>query len=237
METTPTRRPGCHAPRSPQLVFGLLVITVGILFTLDNLGIAEAERYLRYWPVALIALGLLKLWQSRDGVSGTLGGLILTLAGTWLLLEETAVVRISFWELWPMLLVFFGAYLVWQGMAGPHRRPPAGDSTATVSAMAVLGGVARGNNSRHFRGGDITAVMGGCELDLRQAAIEGEAVIDVFAMWGGIEIRVPDDWTVVSHVVPIMGGFDDKTRPRQGATAHRLVIRGFVIMAGIEVKN
>ena len=69
------------------------------------------------------------------------------------------------------------------------------DANSTISGVAVLGGGHRGNNSRSFRGGELTAVMGGCEIDLRQAAIEGEAVIDVFALWGGIEIRVPEDWT------------------------------------------
>jgi predicted membrane protein len=78
--------------------------------------------------------------------------------------------------------------------------------------------------------------MGGCEIDLRQAAIDGEAVIDVFALWGGIEIRVPDDWTVIGQVTPFMGGYDDKTRSRPGSGAHRLVIRGMVVMGGVEVK-
>ena len=103
--------------------------------------------------------------------------------------------------------------------------------------MAILGGVSRGNNSRAFRGADLLAIMGGCQLDLRQAAIHGEAVIEVFAMWGGIEIRVPEDWTVASHIVPLMGGVEDKTRPPQGATAHRLILRGFAIMGGVEIKN
>ena len=222
---------------TPQLIFGVFVIAIGVLFTLDNLGIAHAESYLRFWPVVLIAIGLVKMWQSRETASGGFAGLLFTLVGTWLLLEETAVVRVSFWELWPLLLVFFGAYLVWQGMAGSPRRAPTGDSNALVSAIAVLGGVARGNNSRHFKGGDLTAFMGGCELDLRHAAIDGEAVIEVMAMWGGIEIRVPEDWTVISRVVPVMAGFEDKTRPPQGATNHRLIIRGVIIMAGVEVKN
>jgi hypothetical protein len=79
--------------------------------------------------------------------------------------------------------------------------------------------------------------MGGCEMDLRHAKIHGEAVIDVFAMWGGIEIRVPDDWTVVSRVTPMLGGFEDKTRPTPDASTHRLIVRGMVIMGGVEVKN
>jgi predicted membrane protein len=79
--------------------------------------------------------------------------------------------------------------------------------------------------------------MGGCELDLRHAAIDGEAVIEIFALWGGIEIRVPEDWTVVSRVTPLLGGVDDTTRPPQSASRHRLVVRGFVVMAGVEIKN
>jgi predicted membrane protein len=216
---------------------GLLIIAVGIIFTLDNLGIADARGYLRYWPAGLIAIGLLKLQQARGG-GGAIGGLLIVAAGSWLLLESLDIVQISVWQLWPVLLVLFGASMVWQGLRGRScRTGKATDANATISALAVLGGVARGNNSRRFRGGDLTAIMGGCEIDLRQAAIDGEAVLEVFAMWGGIQIRVPDDWTVTGRVTPLLGGFDDKTRPPQGAAAHRLVVRGVAIMGGVEVKN
>jgi hypothetical protein len=229
--TGPDRRPRV----TPHLVMGLIVILVGILFTLDNVGVIEARDYLRYWPVALIAVGGLKLWQSRGG-PGVLAALLFIGAGMWLLLESARVVTVHLWDLWPLLLVFFGASLVWHGIRG--RRDRAGlDGSSTISGMAVLGGIHRGNNSQAFRGGDLTAVLGGCEIDLRQAAIDGEAVLDVFAMWGGIDIRVPDGWSVSGRVVPILGGFEDKTRPPAGATAHRLIVRGFAIMGGIEIKN
>ncbi len=53
---------------TPHLIFGLMIILVGVVFTLDNLNIAHAEDYLRYWPAGLIAIGLAKLWQDRkDG--------------------------------------------------------------------------------------------------------------------------------------------------------------------------
>jgi predicted membrane protein len=220
---------------TPQLLMGLFIIIVGVMFTLDNLGLAEADRYIRYWPAGLIAIGLLKLWQSREG--GAFAGLVFTTVGTCLLLESLGIVRVNFWDMWPLLLVLFGASMVWHGLRGGRRHAIPADANDTLSALAVLSGVNRGNNSRAFKGGDLTAVMGGCEIDLRQAAIEGEAVFDVFAMWGGIEIRVPENWTVVGRVTPILGGFDDKTRPTQHVSTQRLVIRGFVIMGGVEVKN
>jgi predicted membrane protein len=245
---------------TPQLIVGLFIIFVGVVFTLDELGLAPAVSYLRFWPTALIAIGVLKMTQARDG-GGAFAGLLFTLVGAWLQAEELDIIHIRLWQIWPLALVMFGAFLVWQGLVGrgrpresPVAKPPipergertswSGDTPAsvidansTLSAMAILGGVSRGNNSRAFRGADLLAIMGGCQLDLRQAAIHGEAVIDVFTMWGGIEIRVPEDWTVVSHILPFMGGVEDKTRPSQGANAHRLILRGFAIMGGVEIKN
>ncbi len=230
-------RPG-QRPRPPasQLLAGVLIAAVGILFTLDNLGLAHAADYLRYWPAGLIAIGLLKLWDSREGHGGAFGGFVITMIGLWLLLEATVDVRVSFADMWPMLLVLLGGHLVWRGFTG-QRRVTAGDEQANVSAIAILSGVNRASYSRAFRGGDLTAILGGCEIDLRQAAIDGEASIDVFALCGGIEIRVPDDWTVLLHATPIMGGVEDKTRPSPGAAANRLRVRGLVIMGAVEVKN
>jgi predicted membrane protein len=249
---------------TPQLIVGLLIIFVGVVFTLDELGIAPAINYLRFWPTALIVIGVAKMLQAKDG-GGAFAGLLFTLVGSWLQAEELNIIHIRLWQIWPLALVLFGGYLVWQGLAGrEHGRqtsaagtgfPESGerareapawcddapartvDANSTLSAMAILGGVSRGNNSRSFRGADLLAIMGGCQIDLRQAAIHGEAVIEVFVMWGGIEIRVPEDWTVSSRIVPLMGGVEDKTRPPQGATAHRLILRGFAIMGGVEIKN
>lgn len=221
---------------TPQLLTGVLVIVVGLLMTFDNLGLVHAEEYIQFWPASLIGVGAIKLWQSREGRGGAFGGFMFTIAGTWLLLEQGGVLGLSFWDMWPALLVFAGGFLVWQGLSGPRPRAAA-DPKATVTAMAVLGSVVRGSNSPAFRGGELTAVMAGCELDLRHAAIDGEAVIEVFALWGGIEIRVPEDWTIDSRVTPVLGGVEDKTRPPQGAVRHSLVLRGLVVMAGIEIKN
>jgi hypothetical protein len=105
-----------------------------------------------------------------------------------------------------------------------------------VDIVAVLGGFERRVSTQDFRGGEITAVMGGCALDLREASIVKEAVINVFTIWGGITIKVPPDWTVVLNGTPVMGGFAEKTvTPPDGSK--RLVITGYAIMGGVEVRN
>lgn len=111
-----------HSRVTLPLFIGLMMTVIGGLFLLENLGIGRWNFYvLRYWPAGLMAIGLAKLWQSRGGMGGSFGGLVFAVAGTWLLLERTARVRISFVDLSPLLVVFFGVYLVWQGMTTPTR--------------------------------------------------------------------------------------------------------------------
>jgi hypothetical protein len=61
-------------------------------------------------------------------------------------------------------------------------------------------------------------------------------VINVFAVMGGIEMKVPTDWTVILNGSPIIGGFDEKTiNPKDGNK--RLIVTGYAIMGGVQVNN
>lgn len=229
-----------RARRAPtaQVVLGLMVVAVGVLFTLDNLDVLDAREFLQYWPAGLVAVGLLKLWHaSRDG-HGWFGGLFFIVVGVWMLIERIVYITINARELLPLMLVFLGGYMVWRGFGGQRRDRPS-DGHSSFSALAIMGGVARRSSSQTFQGADLTAVMGGCEIDLRQASMApgAEAVIDVFAFWGGIDIKVPEDWTVITRAIPLMGGVEDKTRAPQPPSAKRLAIRGIVVMGGVSVKN
>jgi cell wall-active antibiotic response 4TMS protein YvqF len=106
----------------------------------------------------------------------------------------------------------------------------------TFSGTAVLSGIERRISSSDFRGAEASAFMGGVTLDFRDAAMKGnEAEIDVSAIMGGIEIRVPRTWIVINRVTPIMGGVEDHTHSTDGNK--RLVIEGTVFMGGLEIKN
>jgi len=219
-----------------QLVLGVMIAIVGVLFTLDNLHILRAREYLQFWPLALIAVGLVHVSQAKTA-AGTVGGGIWILVGVILLGNRLGFIEANIWSFWPLILVLVGGRIVWQTLDS-NRAADRGDTSAMVSAIAVMGGFERRITSPEFRGGEITAFMGGGKLDLRDATLAGgQAVINVFAMMGGFEIIVPETWRVISEVTPFMGGIEDKSRTSTNPTAPTLVLRGFVMMGGVTLKN
>jgi hypothetical protein len=58
---------------------------------------------------------------------------------------------------------------------------------------------------------DATAVFGAVTLDLREARIDKEATVDCFALFGGIEVLIPQRWRLALSGTPIFGGIEDKT--------------------------
>lgn len=231
MDTTQPR------PRiTGQLILGLALAAAGILFTLDNLEVLDAAIFFRYWPVVVIAIGIVQVVQATSAAS-RLSASFWILAGSLLLANRLGLVHVHIWSLWPLLLVLVGGRIVLQTMS----RDGGGfgnDPSANVSSIAVMGGFERKVTAPEFRGGEITAFMGGGKLDLRETTLAGgHAVINVFAIMGGFEILVPDTWNVTSEVTPFMGGFEDKARTSTNPSAPRLTIRGFLMMGGITLKN
>jgi predicted membrane protein len=93
------------------------------------------------------------------------------------------------------------------------------DSSDFIHATVILVGLNRKCPSQQFRGGDLTAIMGGGKIDLRDAQIQGgEAVLDIFTLMGGLEILVPPSWIVEPRFTPILGGFSDRTNHQTQGT-------------------
>ena len=225
---------------SAQFIFGLSIIVLGVLFTLDNLDLINARDYLRYWPAVFILVGLVKIFQP-GGTPGRVFGVGLALLGSLMILDRLYLIDFNIWALWPVFIILFG-YSLMRGAVGRHRvtdgRPPFDDSDSYIRGFALMGGVMRSSDSQDFRGGELTAIMGGCEIDLRRASIkEGEARLEIFTFWGGVEIKVPEDWAVIVQVMPIMGGVEDKSVPPKGGASKRLVVTGHAIMGGAEIRN
>jgi predicted membrane protein len=249
---------------TPKFIIGVCLVLVGVVLALDQLGLLYANHLLRFWPAALIVIGLVML--QRQERHSALRALVLIVVGGWLLLNTLGLVSLDIWEFFvPLLLVFFGARIMMHNRgsgsgappdlpgAGPAAgssptspgsgtlgsSPPAYTEPVHASLFSLLSGSKRRWGKSVFRGADTTAFMGGCELDLRDALMStGElAVIDVFAVMGGVTIFVPPHWTVSQEVVALMGGVHDKTHSVPSNPAQHLLVRGTVVMGGVEISN
>lgn len=226
-----------------QMVIGVAVIVVGMLFLIDNLGWIDLDFRRHFLPTGLIFFGILKLLQTRTS-SGRLVGGGLIAAGSLIFLSRLGFIDISLRELWPVLLIGVGVAVVFKSgtgrsvlkHAGAKAGPDSESEQTEVDITSFMGAFKRRIITADFRGGEITALMGGCDLDLRQSSINGEAVLNVFSLFGGVTIKVPVDWTVVLQGTPIMGGFEEKTVP-PATPGKVLYVRGYAIMGGLEVRN
>lgn len=223
-----------------RLVFGILVIVAGLLFTLDNFGLVDARFVLRLWPVALVAVGLTKALQ-RQGFWNGFWGWVLALAGVLLLLDNLRVLRFPVWKLMPLILVAIGIRLVQKSAARTAGREVESRTASRLDETAIFGGWDRSVTTSEFLGGEVNAIFGGFELDLSNCRIPDEqATITVFVAFGGGDIRVPRDWAVEVKAFALFGGTDDKSAhpPLDGAVPpKRLVVDGFVLFGGLDVKN
>lgn len=237
-----------------QVVLGVLVIAIGLLFLLDNLDIIEFHRAISFWPLAFIVFGIVKLFDSRSTNSYLVGGLLIA-TGVAMLLNRLGFFYVSWHTVWPLILIACGAVVVFRAVGARRSGGQAAGlntvdlakpgitagadapSDTVVNATAILGGFERRITTQDFRGGEVTAILGGCDLDMRGASINGEAVLNVFALFGGISIKCPPDWTVVVHGTPILGGFEEKVAAPPPGVSKRLVVTGYAIMGGVEVRN
>ncbi|MFC2160429.1 LiaI-LiaF-like domain-containing protein [Acidobacteriota bacterium] len=225
-----------------RVIVALFVIALGVLFLLKNLGVQIGFDIWELWPVALILVGLSHITRTRDA-GQSLGGWIIFVIGMLFLLSNLDIIPYGFFEFWPVVLILVGILILKNAFWGFKKTPASQDF---INLSFVLGGGDLKFNTKNLKGGKITSIMGGGNIDLREADIqEDEIVIDTFSLMGGIGIMVPTHWEVNAQVTPLLGGMDNKSSyhapndkdSRPGKSPKKLTIRGIAIMGGLEIKN
>lgn len=219
-----------------KVIIGLVIIAMGVIFLLENLGYVEDFQFWSFWPVIPILIGISLLGRPPE-VRQPLAGSILIVVGVLFLLYNFDIIPWSIGDFWPVFVILVGLVIL---KGAIFRGSPKGQpSTDYVNMSMVLGGGDFKFSTKNFKGGKIDAIMGGGTIDLRKAEIqEDEVVLDAFALWGGIEIRVPEHWQVTVHGTPLLGGIDNKVAhvPAEGPSK-KLTIKATAIMGGVEIKN
>lgn len=239
-----------------KILIGLLILMAGILVLLRNLDYIQEINVLDYWPVILILLGLKKLFDPRP-FRQIYWGLAILAIGVLFLLRNLNYLHFHVGDLWPVLLILLGIEIFRSGFGQSKFRHAhwlgkdpkcCGTSFAAhvdsqsvdddyINVSVVLGGTNIKPISKKLKGGSISAIMGGCEIDMRDTDIEGNAMsLEITTIMGGVEIWVPTHWQVVSQITPLLGGVENKAVPK-GEPVKQLFLKGTAIIGGVEVKN
>lgn len=231
-----------NRPQNKTIYFAILMISVGLVFLADQMGWLswQARKILISWPMLLVAIGLVNLIQRQSRIFGV----ILILVGGLFLLPRFGVdIDVGeIWRYWPVLLIIAGLSIIFKYTLRKKGDPTATDSDAdTIDEVNIFGGGEKPIYSQNFKGGTITCIFGGSELDLTRAKLSpGKNLVEVFFVFGGSSLRVPPDWTVNNNVTAIFGGFSDKRNViniESPDSSKVLEVRGIVVFGGGEIKS
>ncbi|MDH3499869.1 MAG: cell wall-active antibiotics response protein [Acidimicrobiia bacterium] len=218
---------------SARFFFGILLVSLGAVLALGAAEVIDSGEFIsQWWPAVLVAAALVQIavnprhWLSPLFVGGL---------GVVLLLNTTETVDADVWPAaWAALLVVAGIGVLIGSLGG---RSDAGDTADRVREFTAFGGRKLVSHSKSFEGGTLGAIFGGTELDLRDAELAPGASIDVFAAFGGAEIRVPVGWRVDTHGLPLFGGFENEVEGEGDEFSPALDINATVLFGGLEVKH
>lgn len=228
------------AGSAERMVPAIILIAIGAIFLLNNLHIVYAREIFRFWPAILIAVGMVKLVDSADNNGRAAGGVIVGL-GVFFLARNLGFIDIGLWDLWPVILIAVGLMMLFERTSWMPFGAVQGASKTGGKEAAVFGGGKRVIVDQNFTHAKFDAVFGGFEIDLRRAGMAGgEAVLDLNAVFGGIEVKVPESWSVVMKGAGVFGGYVDNTSqpdPRIYPDPKRLIVKGGAVFGGVEIKN
>lgn len=181
----------------------------------------------------MLAGGLIVI--AGDPRKNSIWGIALLVIGGLLLFKTLGLIDFNFFSLIaPIIIISIGLSIL---LNSSSRRETLSDSKNSDDIAAILSGADQRNTSKSYQGGKVTAVFGGVVLDLRDAKLTKDAQLDLFVLCGGVELRVPRDWKVISKALPIAGGVENKSEGSDDHKGPTLLLTGTVALGGVEVKT
>lgn len=215
-------------------LLGAALVALGALYLLDVAGVIEGGEVVgRWWPILLVALGLLQAYAEKR-FSAVVW--VLVVGGLLLLAVTTGLFGRRAWSVtWPILVVLAGAWLLtgW----GRLRRGQIDDPE--FSRMSAFNSVKLASRAYGLRRVSLTALFGKLRLDLTGVRLDpAGARLSATSVFGHVDVIVPEGWAVEVHGLPIMGAWDD-TVSRRGLRpdSPRLDVHVLVVLGGVEVKH
>ncbi len=224
---------------SNRVIWGIILILVGVIFALNALNITEIDIFFEgWWTLFIIVPSLVGLVRGPDRMGSFIGLGI----GVLLLLNSQGLLDLGkIWELIvPAIIILIGVKLVFGGIfngrAESVSRQAEGFGKAQHSGFAAFTGTQIDFDGQSFHGAELNAIFGGIDYDLRNAIIAEDCVIRATAIFGGIDILLPPDVQVMVTSNSVFGGVGNKHSNPAGTENVTVHIIGAGIFGGVDIQ-
>jgi len=237
-----------------KLFWGGVIVLIGVCYLLFNIGILPLawKPIVLSWQALLVLLGCAGIIHRHY-----FWGFVAVPIGIFYLLPQLSVVmEFNYSEeifnniLWPVVIILIGILVMshsivhhrhtkyWKEFKEKHQfRETDYGTDGKIKYDYILNGIDEIFLGPIFRGGEINVVLGGIKLDLRRSSLpEGDVVLKMSAVCGGINLLIPQDWPVEIHSQSLLSGFEDKRGTNGIYVDRKLIIILNSILSGGEIK-
>ena len=222
-------------------IIGVVLVLAGLFLVMRNTGFFPEfiDHVIFSWPMLLVVIGLVMTLGAAEKTSGVI---VMAVGGFFLIPMIFRETFHAYNMFWPSIFIIIGVIFIATKRRGWNAVSTTGlTGDDYIDIVNVFSGGERQIVSENFKGGRISAVFGGTQLDLTKAKLAaGRNELEIACIFGGATFIVPDDWNISIAVTPVLGGFTDSRKLIPGRTVdptRQLVIKGAVIFGGGEIKS
>lgn len=234
-------RPRHSDSATSKIAVGVVLILVGFVLVIRNTGFLPHyfESIIFSWQMLLIAIGFVMTMSTG---SKTPGLIVMAVGGFFILPELFDFPFRTYRLFWPAIFIIIGIIVLTNARWLKRDNWSKGGEASNdiIDMVNIFGGGERRLLSQNFKGGKITCVFGGGEIDLTRAQLApGTSEIEISCVFGGVSLIVPPEWNVIIDVTPVLGGFSDQRKAPVATIdmSKTLVIKGAVVFGGGEIKS
>lgn len=219
------------------LLWGLVLIVLGVIIAVNALGIANINIFFRGWWTFFIIIPCFISFIKGPSRMANLIGLVIGIA---LFLCAQGIITFSIIRKLtiPFIFIMIGLGLVFRDFfySKVNEKIKTLSKSGLKEYTATFGGSKIDMANEVFEGADLTAVFGGVELNLVNSILKEEQVINSTAVFGGITIKVPENVNVQVKSTSIFGGVENKAGSKQKENAPTIYVNALCMFGGVDIK-
>jgi len=218
------------------ILTGSFFILMGVVWFLNNINLIRIYRFV-WWPLILIIIGVIH-FANRKNVSDFSGWFFILLGGFFLLIQNKIVNWEFVGKFWPVFLIVLGLSIILHRKNPVSESEPDAEKYNSITGIALFSGYKKKLSSKAFRRGKITALFGSAEIDLSKSYLNRSgAELELTAVFGGIDLIIPQDWNIELNSSAVFGGVGNKSQNPSISEGKILKIRANAVFGGIDIRN